>query len=224
MEYMKKLTLIAIIIFATIISITYMGSNFAVQKNLNQNQTQYNNKTIRSQINPPNINISQLVFDLEQINPDSFTLTEISKHNLKNDCYLIINNNVYDVSSYINYHPAGSRTITSRCGKEVTGIFARIHSNRAWDLLKRYKIGTISTNKPDVTFQILTAISDALKKANPSAEIIAVRPKTNIYVAKIISNGKLYEIHINNNGQIINEEIEDDESDWSLWENDNDDK
>ena len=121
-------------------------------------------------------------------------------------------------------YPAGSRTIVSRCGKKVTGIFARIHSNRAWDLLKKYEIGTITTNKSDTTYQTLTAVSNELKRANPNAKIIKVSPKKNFYIAKIIYGGKLYEIHINNNGQIIKEEIEDDESDWSLWENDNDDK
>ncbi len=222
MVAMKKLTLMAIIIFIVAIGIMLIGSTFVTKsgpKNIG------NTKSVsQSDINSPNINISNMVFDSEKTTSDSFTLAEISKHNSRHDCYLIINNNIYDVSSYISYHPAGSRIITSRCGKEVTGIFARIHSNRAWDLLKKYKIGTISISKLDTTSQVLNAIADALKKANPNAEIVKVRPKTNFYVAKIIYNGKLYEIHIDNNGQIIKEEVENDEFNWSLWENDNDDK
>jgi cytochrome b involved in lipid metabolism len=222
MVAMRKITLTAIIIFIVVIGIMFLGSTF-VTKN-NPPNTGYTKSASQSDINPPNINISNLIFSSEKATSDSFSLAEISKHNSRYDCYLIINNNVYDVSSYISYHPAGSRTITSRCGKEVTGIFARIHSNRAWDLLKKYKIGTISINKPDTTSQVLNAIAIALKEANPSAEIVKVRPKTNFYVAKIIYNGKLYEIHIDNNGQIIKEEVENDEFNWSLWENDNDDK
>jgi len=219
---MKKITLTAITIFAIVLGVLFIGSNFTPQNN-HQNISNVESLT-QTDINPPNINISKLIFSSKKINPDSFTLAEIAKHGSRNDCYLIINNNVYNVSSYISYHPGGSRTITSRCGKEVTGIFARIHSNRAWDLLKKYKIGTITTSKIDITPQILTAISNALKEANPNAEIIKVSPKTNFYVAKIIYNGKLYEIHIDNNGQIIKEEVENDEFNWSLWENDNDDK
>jgi cytochrome b involved in lipid metabolism len=211
MTEMKKITLAAIITFFSVSGLIAIGSSNAPGLK-------------KSHINPPNIDLSNLAFNSQRTDSDSFTIAEISRHNSRNDCYLIINNNVYDVSSYISYHPGGSRIIVSRCGKEVTGIFARIHSNRAWDLLKRYKIGTITTNKPDATFQTLTAISEALKKANPGAEIVKVRPKKSFYVAKIIYDGKLYEIHIDNRGQIIKEEIEDEESNWSLWENDNDDQ
>lgn len=73
-----------------------------------------------------------------------YTTASVAKHNTRNDCYLIINNNVYSVSSYISSHPGGTENITDVCGQEVTGIFADIHSNKAWDLLKKYKIGTIS--------------------------------------------------------------------------------
>ena len=131
---------------------------------------------------------------------------------------------MYDVTQYIDYHTGGSWTIVSRCGSEVTGIFASIHSNRAWDLLKRYKIGTLTTHKPDPTSQILRAIANALKEANPDTEIVKVSPKKGMYIAKVISHGELYEIHIDTHGKIVREEVESDENNWSLWENDNDDK
>lgn len=73
----------------------------------------------------------------------TFTAEEVAMHNTRKDCYCIVKGNVYDVSSYIAKHPGGSRTIVSRCGKEITGIFAEIHSNRAWDLLSKYKIGIL---------------------------------------------------------------------------------
>lgn len=72
-----------------------------------------------------------------------FTLSEVAKHSTPSDCYLVINNKVYNVSSFIGSHPGGARNITNNCGKEVTGIFAQIHSNRAWDLLIKYYIGSI---------------------------------------------------------------------------------
>lgn len=68
----------------------------------------------------------------------SLSMAEVTRHSSVRDCYLVVNNNVYDVTSYINYHPGGSDYIISYCGTEVTGIFASIHSNRAWDLLKKF--------------------------------------------------------------------------------------
>jgi len=75
------------------------------------------------------------------LNVPVFNMAEVSKHNTENDCYLVISNKVYDVSNYIGDHPGGREAITSRCGEEVTGIFASIHSNFAWDLLTNYYIG-----------------------------------------------------------------------------------
>jgi len=159
--------------------------------------------------------------------PGTFTTADVAMHNTANDCYLVINNNVYDVSSYIDMHPGGRRIITSRCGKEVTGIFTRIHSNRAWDLLKNFKVGrtdnipvTSSTNAKET----LDMIAQGLSASNPGAEIVNVKPLKDSYIAKIIYQGKLYEVHIDKNGNITKEEVQSDEFNWSTWDTDNDDQ
>jgi cytochrome b involved in lipid metabolism len=73
------------------------------------------------------------------------TLAEVAKHSSPSDCYLVINNSVYDVSGYIGSHPGGRSSITSRCGQEVGGLFATIHSNFAWNLLGNYLISAIGS-------------------------------------------------------------------------------
>jgi len=218
---MKKITLISILLFALIVGTLYIGSMFGT----NNSQTT-SNKGVAVSANTifKGIDISNVKFKSQPTSPGTLTTDEVSKHNTKNDCYLVVNNKVYDVSSYISYHPGGSRVIVSRCGREVTGIFAKIHSNRAWDLLKKYKIGTIGTSKPSTAPQALNAISKALKEANPNIEVIKVSPKSSFYVAKIVSGGKLYEVHISGSGRIIKEEVQDAESNWSFWNSDNDDK
>jgi len=44
------------------------------------------------------------------------SVAEVAKHNSSSDCWLIIENKVYDVSDYVNSHPAGRATITPHCG------------------------------------------------------------------------------------------------------------
>lgn len=91
--------------------------------------------------------MEQITPETNNVNPNqdnTFTISEVSTHNSKNDCYLIIRDNVYDVSSFIDSHPGGTQKISEKCGQEVSGIFAQIHSNKAWDLLIDYKIGTIT--------------------------------------------------------------------------------
>ena len=76
-------------------------------------------------------------------NNGKMTMSDVYSHNKKNDCYLVIRNKVYDVSDYIPNHPGGQGKIIRSCGQEVTGVFADIHSNFAWDLLKNYQISQL---------------------------------------------------------------------------------
>jgi len=212
---MKKVTLITIVGFVIVILIVYFFGIVLSPPSSTPNGV----------INPPIItnNTSQKI----KRKPGTFTTTEVTKHNTANDCYLIINNNVYDVSPYIDMHPGGRSIITSRCGEKVTGIFARIHSNRAWDLLKNFKVGSVVKTQTIASTNIkvtLDMIKRGLSASNPNAEIINVRPLKDSYVSKIIYQGKLYEVHIDKNRNITKEEVQSDEFNWSKWNSDNDDQ
>ena len=43
-----------------------------------------------------------------------YTRKQVAKHNKKTDCWLIANNNVYDVTKFIEKHPIGSGPIIKR--------------------------------------------------------------------------------------------------------------
>lgn len=62
-----------------------------------------------------------------------FTIEEVQKHNTKDDCYIIIDNNVYDMSNF-DQHPGG-KIIFSYAGKDATDIFHQMHNKR---VLKRF--------------------------------------------------------------------------------------
>jgi len=53
----------------------------------------------------------------------TLSLSEVQKHNSQTDCWVIVNNNVYDVTQYINLHPGGGATIYSYCGQDMTQEF-----------------------------------------------------------------------------------------------------
>lgn len=71
------------------------------------------------------------------------SLEEIAKHNTVSDCYLIVNNSVYSVATFIEQHPGGRQKILDMCGREASKVFSTIHSNFAWNLLKSYFIGNV---------------------------------------------------------------------------------
>jgi len=199
---MKKFTLIIIIFFfASVIIIVMFGFLYNQQQKIQA----INNG------NPP----------------VALTVEEAAAHSTSDDCYLIVNNKIYDVSSYIGQHPGGKKSIIERCGQEAGKIFSAIHSNFAWNLLASYYIGDVvgAVNNSNISSapETLKRIEDFVKKAYPQAEIINVKPKNDFYVAKIIDHNKLYEIHIDNSGKILQVEVENDELDWSIWDTDSDD-
>jgi hypothetical protein len=76
---------------------------------------------------------------------------EVAKHSSRNDCWIIVSNKVYDVSSYLKSHPGGTGTITPYCGKDATHAFqtkdlggsGADHSNRAYSHLDSIYVGDL---------------------------------------------------------------------------------
>lgn len=175
---------------------------------------------------PPNPNTSTSKTPTTNTSQDGLTLDQVAAHSTTSDCYLAIRNKVYDVSSYIHLHPGGRNTITSRCGKEVTGVFASIHSNFAWNLLGKYYVAPVITSSAvssQVPQETFTTIESALTKKYLGAEIINIKPAKNAYVAKIIYQKKLIEVHTDSSGRVTKEEVANEENDWSSWNTDSDD-
>lgn len=62
----------------------------------------------------------------------TLSLVEIQKHNSAKNCWVIISNNVYDVTAYANLHPGGTAAIDAYCGQDMTqAFFNQRHSSLA---------------------------------------------------------------------------------------------
>lgn len=46
-----------------------------------------------------------------------FTAQEVSQHNKEDDCWLVIDNKVYDVTKYLNDHPGGPEILYDLAGE-----------------------------------------------------------------------------------------------------------
>ncbi|KAG4379940.1 hypothetical protein GLYMA_16G078300v4 [Glycine max] len=53
----------------------------------------------------------------------SYSKTEISLHNKRTDCWIIIKNKVYDVTSYVEEHPGGDAILAHAGDDSTEGFF-----------------------------------------------------------------------------------------------------
>ncbi|KAJ9539098.1 hypothetical protein OSB04_031831 [Centaurea solstitialis] len=72
---------------------------------------------------------------------------EVSKHNQKSDCWLIISGKVYDVTKFLDDHPGGDDVLVLATEKDATEDFEDVgHSQDAKDIMKKYYVGEIDSN------------------------------------------------------------------------------
>eukprot|EP00049_Salpingoeca_infusionum_P020105 m.363520 g.363520 ORF g.363520 m.363520 type:complete len:85 (-) comp22860_c0_seq1:378-632(-) len=70
---------------------------------------------------------------------------EVSQHCSMNDCWVIINSRVYNVTQFLPEHPGGEDVVMDWAGRDGTSAFADIgHSASAREILETYCIGTLA--------------------------------------------------------------------------------
>ncbi|KAK5943376.1 hypothetical protein PMZ80_004383 [Knufia obscura] len=108
--------------------------------------------------------------------PDKqFTRQEVEKHNSKEDCWLVINGNVYDSTSVLSWHPGGSATLLANAGKlslEVTSSFESIHDEYAHKKLSECVIGRVTDKAQQFMKEQAKAEAEQAAKAGPSDTLL----------------------------------------------------
>jgi len=66
-----------------------------------------------------------------------YTAEEVAPHNTLDDCWMIIEGNVYNITEYIGHHPGGTRALLKFAGKDGSEN-VQFHSSKMMRLLKTY--------------------------------------------------------------------------------------
>ncbi|KAK9705901.1 hypothetical protein RND81_07G091000 [Saponaria officinalis] len=72
-----------------------------------------------------------------------YTKTDVSLHNKRTDCWVIIKDKVYDVTSYVEEHPGGDAILTNAGGDSTEGFFGPQHGTRVFDIIDDFCIGEL---------------------------------------------------------------------------------
>ncbi|XP_022235990.1 cytochrome b5-like, partial [Limulus polyphemus] len=72
------------------------------------------------------------------------TLADVYEHCMPNDCWLIINDKVYDVTEFLKEHPGGEEIILEYAGRDATlPFYGTGHSSDTVREMEKYWIGLI---------------------------------------------------------------------------------
>ena len=65
-------------------------------------------------------------------NPDTlfFTLEEVAEHNSEGNAWVVIGENVYDVSKFASFHPGGRFVLMQHAGKDASAYFDQVIAPR----------------------------------------------------------------------------------------------
>lgn len=82
---------------------------------------------------------------LNAINKPSkiYSKDEVSVHNKRTDCWVIIKNKVYDVTSYVEEHPGGDAILTHAGDDSTEGFYGPQHATRVFDMIEDFYIGDL---------------------------------------------------------------------------------
>ncbi|CEQ41634.1 SPOSA6832_03376, partial [Sporobolomyces salmonicolor] len=69
-----------------------------------------------------------------------YSLEEVKKHNSKDDCWVVVNGRVLDVTKFLPDHPGGAKAILLYAGKDATEEFLMIHEEK---VIAKYAPDTI---------------------------------------------------------------------------------
>ncbi|MEI7765088.1 MAG: cytochrome b5 domain-containing protein [bacterium] len=135
---MKKFTTISLFIFFAVVTAVLTAGLVFYQNNISSNVNTVNQHK--------NTDINNLVSS----GITKLDSVEVSKHNIVSDCWIIVNNKVYDISGYASAHPGGTRNIADSCGKESTTSYdtkggrGQTHSINANQELAQFLIGDLN--------------------------------------------------------------------------------
>ena len=103
-----------------------------------------------------------------------YSLDEVSRHRSEKDCWIVVDNVVYDVTRFLPSHPGGKGIVLKLAGKDVSSEFYDLHAR---DVLEKYgpklRVGTIGrtcSSMPSVAERV------QLDTVTPFAESPGFRP------------------------------------------------
>ncbi|KAK8624919.1 hypothetical protein V6N13_089805 [Hibiscus sabdariffa] len=73
----------------------------------------------------------------------SYSKSEVNLHNKRTDCWIIIKDKIYDVTSYVEEHPGGDAILAHAGDDSTEGFFGPQHATRVFDMIDDFYVGDL---------------------------------------------------------------------------------
>ncbi|PWA80101.1 cytochrome B5-like protein [Artemisia annua] len=73
----------------------------------------------------------------------TYNKAEVSLHNKRTDCWIIIKDKVYDVTPYVEEHPGGDAILAHAGDDSTEGFFGPQHATRVFDMIDIFYLGEL---------------------------------------------------------------------------------
>ncbi|XHG06338.1 hypothetical protein AWENTII_009543 [Aspergillus wentii] len=94
-----------------------------------------------------------------EVQPE-YTLKDVAAHNLKDDIWIVIHGQVFDITKYMQDHPGGADVLVEVAGSDATAAYEDIgHSEDAREIMQPYMIGTLQNAKEYIRPQAVRVIT-----------------------------------------------------------------
>jgi flavocytochrome c len=84
---------------------------------------------------------------------------DVTKHNSPSDCWVSLYDTVYDLTTFVQQHPGGAKSILSLGGKDATKIFDTVHSPHMLNILQDRIVGVLK-HSPELPIHDDTDVSE----------------------------------------------------------------
>ncbi|CDO95214.1 unnamed protein product [Kluyveromyces dobzhanskii CBS 2104] len=81
--------------------------------------------------------LSYFLFDNDK---DGVSVKEVKKHNRIDDCWIVIDNEVYDITKFLTIHPGGVARLMEFAGNDATEKFHQMHSSATLEKMKEHLV------------------------------------------------------------------------------------
>ncbi|BGP47980.1 hypothetical protein JCM10450v2_003849 [Rhodotorula kratochvilovae] len=99
----------------------------------------------------------------------TFTLEQVASHTAADNAWLVVEGNVYDVTSFLDDHPGGKKILLNHAGRDATDKFHQFHSRKVLEkTAKQFLIGKVGGAEVDQATDTPEAVENKVEQDAPA--------------------------------------------------------